>query len=62
MTDAYIPPSGHASDCEWHIDQYPWECTCGFVKRKAIMDGLIADSAALIDEVELNRKRDFDDY
>ena len=19
----------HASDCEWHLDQYPWECTCG---------------------------------
>jgi hypothetical protein len=22
-------PSGHAWDCDWHLDQYPWECTCG---------------------------------
>lgn len=19
----------HHPDCEWHLDQYPWECTCG---------------------------------
>lgn len=21
----------HAYDCEWHLDQYDWECTCGAV-------------------------------
>jgi hypothetical protein len=24
-------PSGHARDCEWHCEQYPWECTCGLI-------------------------------
>lgn len=18
----------HADNCDWHVDQYPWECTC----------------------------------
>ena len=22
----------HADDCDWHVDQYPWECTCGAIK------------------------------
>lgn len=22
-------PSGHSANCDWHLDQYPWECTCG---------------------------------
>lgn len=35
----------HDDNCDWHVDQYPWECTCGAVPRKAIMDELIADSA-----------------
>lgn len=21
----------HARDCDWHVDQYWWECTCGAV-------------------------------
>lgn len=28
-------PSGHAVDCDWHCDQYPWECTCGLTTPKA---------------------------
>lgn len=24
----------HADDCGWHVDQYPWECTCGLVYRQ----------------------------
>lgn len=23
----------HASDCDWQVDQYPWECTCGLIAR-----------------------------
>lgn len=23
----------HAKDCNWHADQYPWECTCGVFPR-----------------------------
>ena len=23
----------HSGDCEWHLDQYPWECTCGLLPR-----------------------------
>ena len=34
----------HAPDCDFHVDQYPWECTCGAIPRKAIMDELIAPS------------------
>jgi hypothetical protein len=41
MTDK----STHASDCDWHVDQYPWECTCGLIARKKAMDELIALSA-----------------
>ena len=22
----------HHTDCEWHHDQYDWECTCGAVR------------------------------
>ena len=27
------PPraSDHGDQCEWHHDQYPWECTCGAI-------------------------------
>jgi hypothetical protein len=21
-------------DCDWHFDQYPWECTCGATYRQ----------------------------
>jgi hypothetical protein len=21
-------------DCDWHFDQYPWECTCGVTYRQ----------------------------
>jgi hypothetical protein len=30
-------PSGHAKDCEWHAEQYPWECTCGLIQRPSSM-------------------------
>lgn len=23
----------HAHDCEWHLDQYDFECTCGAVEH-----------------------------
>jgi hypothetical protein len=23
--------SDHSIDCDWHFDQYPWECTCGAI-------------------------------
>jgi hypothetical protein len=25
---ALVFAGGHASDCDWHCDQYPHECTC----------------------------------
>lgn len=25
-------PSGHAPCCEWHCDQYDFECTCGLTR------------------------------
>lgn len=39
----------HTSDCDWHVDQYPWECTCGAIPKKQAMDNLIAQDADLID-------------
>jgi hypothetical protein len=24
----------HRNDCDWHLDQYDWECTCGAVSGK----------------------------
>lgn len=24
-------PSRHDLDCDYHVDQYPWECTCGVI-------------------------------
>jgi len=24
-------PSGHHANCGWHVDQYNWECDCGFL-------------------------------
>jgi hypothetical protein len=47
----------HTSDCEWHIDQYPWECTCGAIPKKQAMYDLIAQDADLIDKL-----RDEDSY
>lgn len=29
-----ISAADHAPDCEWHIDQYPWECTCGAIPKQ----------------------------
>ena len=26
--------SEHRMDCDWHFDQYPWECTCGVAYRQ----------------------------
>lgn len=23
----------HAHDCDWHCDQYDWECTCGAMRK-----------------------------
>jgi hypothetical protein len=23
----------HTIDCGWHLDQYPWECTCGVIQN-----------------------------
>lgn len=23
--------TGHHTNCEWHFEQYPWECTCGAI-------------------------------
>lgn len=48
-SEVYLTPNGHAKDCDWHVDQYPWECTCGFIPRKKAMDNLIAQDADLID-------------
>lgn len=55
--EIYLTPTGHAKDCDWHVDQYPWECTCGFIPRKKAMDDLIAQDADLIDKL-----RDEDSY
>lgn len=55
--EIYLTPTGHAKDCDWHVDQYPWECTCGFIPRKKSMDDLIAQDADLIDKL-----RDEDSY
>jgi hypothetical protein len=24
----------HTDGCDWHVDQYPWECTSGVVYRQ----------------------------
>lgn len=24
-------PINHDKDCDYHVDQYPWECTCGVI-------------------------------
>ena len=47
--EIYLTPTGHAKDCDWHVDLYPWECTCGFIARKKAMDDLIAQDADMID-------------
>jgi hypothetical protein len=28
-------PSTHADNCDFHTDQYPWECSCGGLKCEA---------------------------
>lgn len=28
MAEQYVK---HADNCDWHADQYPWECTCGAI-------------------------------
>ena len=56
-SEIHLTPTGHAKDCNWHVDQYPWECTCGFIPRKKAMDDLIAQDADLIDKL-----RDEDSY
>lgn len=25
--------SDHGDQCEWHHDQYSWECTCGAIQN-----------------------------
>lgn len=27
--------TAHHQDCDYHADQYPWECTCGATRPKA---------------------------
>lgn len=36
----------HSSDCEWHMDQYPWECTCGLLPRMTYSEWLAKRQAA----------------
>lgn len=33
MTDESRKRLGHSEDCGWHLDQYPWECSCGVFPR-----------------------------
>lgn len=26
-------PRKHPANCAYHVDQYPWECTCGLIAQ-----------------------------
>lgn len=39
-----VTPSGHAASCGWHLDQYPWECTCGLLTDADVMLAACADA------------------
>lgn len=28
-----IDPRRHSDNCDWHVDQYPWECVCGAIEN-----------------------------
>lgn len=56
-SEIYLTPTGHANNCDWHVDQYPWECTCGFIPRKKAMDDLIAQDADLIAKFKAGEHR-----
>jgi hypothetical protein len=30
-----VSAAAHSAYCDWHHDQYPWECTCGATAPKA---------------------------
>jgi len=41
------PTPTHSKDCDYHLDQYPWECTCGAIERfKAEEDNRLKDEAS----------------
>lgn len=53
----------HHEICEWHLDQYPWECTCGLTAPKAPwFDKAVSEfegrSACMTDIVERLRDRE----
>lgn len=37
----------HSRNCDWHVDQYPWECTCGLTAQ-----GMSAGTAKTAKPVE----------
>lgn len=36
----------HSGDCDWHMDQYPWECTCGLLPRMTYAEWIAKRQAA----------------
>lgn len=46
----------HHPDCDWHTDQYPWECTCGTelprAKEGQMTNGGAIDSDRRLIELE----------
>jgi hypothetical protein len=48
--------TNHSGDCEWHLDQYPWECTCGLLPRMSYLEW-VAKQRAVAPAEKPKRKR-----
>lgn len=40
----------HTKNCDWHVDQYPWECTCGLIynQQRYVIEALTAENERLL--------------
>ncbi len=44
----------HTKNCDWHVDQYPWECTCGLIynQQRYVIEALTSENERLREALE----------
>ena len=46
--------TNHTKNCDWHVDQYPWECTCGLIynQQRYVIEALTSENERLREALE----------
>ena len=50
-------PIVHKRNCDYHADQYPWECTCGATEKMSYSEWILRRAQKLKDAPPKDRER-----